>query len=103
MSKNFPRAGLSGMSMTGKTAGTPVFMPPEQIVNFKYVKPVSGVFSMGETMCYLLTGVLPCEFQEKREICLKEMTSPFYIPALLRFVVKTLPGRLTAFRLNRIK
>jgi len=25
------------MSMTGSTAETPVFMPPEQIVNFKYV------------------------------------------------------------------
>ena len=37
MSKSFQMAGLSGMSMTGKTAETPVFMPPEQIVNFKYV------------------------------------------------------------------
>ena len=52
---------------------------------------------------YLLTGVFPFEFQEKREICQKGMTSPFYIPALLSFVEKTLPGRLTAFRLNRIK
>ena len=59
--------GLSGMSMTGKTAGTPVFMPPEQIVNFKYVKPVSDVFSMGATMYYLLTGVFPFEFLAKRD------------------------------------
>jgi len=52
-------AGLSGMSMTGSTAGTPVFMLPEQIVNFKYVKPVSDIFSMGATMYYLLTGAFP--------------------------------------------
>jgi serine/threonine protein kinase len=67
MSKSFQMAGLSGMSMTGKTAGTPVFMPPEQIVNFKYVKPVSDVFSMGATMYFLLTGAFPFEFSEKRD------------------------------------
>jgi serine/threonine-protein kinase len=67
MSKSFQMAGLSGMSMTGKTAGTPVFMPPEQIVNFKYVKPVSDVFSMGTTMYYLLTGAFPFEFTAKRD------------------------------------
>jgi len=67
MSKSFQMAGLSGMSMTGKTAGTPVFMPPEQIVNFKYVKPVSDVFSMGATMYFLLTGAFPFEFTDKRD------------------------------------
>ncbi len=67
MSKSFQMAGLSGMSMTGKTAGTPVFMPPEQITNFKYVKPVSDVFSMGATMYYLLTGAFPFEFTKKRD------------------------------------
>lgn len=29
MAKNFPRAGLSGMSLTGSYAGTPLFMPVE--------------------------------------------------------------------------
>ena len=67
MSKSFQMAGLSGMSMTGKTAGTPVFMPPEQIINFKYVKPVSDVFSMGATMYFLLTGAFPFEFPVKRD------------------------------------
>jgi len=67
MSKSFQMAGLSGMSMTGNTAGTPLFMPPEQIINFKYVKPVSDVFSMGAAMYYLLTGEFPFEFPEKRD------------------------------------
>jgi hypothetical protein len=67
MSKSFQLAGLSGMSSTGKTAGTPVFMPPEQIINFKYVKPVSDVFSMGATMYYLLTGAFPFDFPAKRD------------------------------------
>jgi len=67
MSKSFQMAGLSGMSMTGKTAGTPVFMPPEQIINFKYVKPVSDVYSMGATMYFLLTGAFPFDFLAKRD------------------------------------
>lgn len=67
MSKSFQMAGLSGMSMTGNTAGTPVFMPPEQIINFKYVKPVSDVFSMGATMYFLLTGAFPFDFTKKRD------------------------------------
>lgn len=67
MSKSFQMAGLSGLSMTGNTAGTPVFMPPEQLINFKYVKPVSDVFSMGATMYYLLTGAFPFHFPEKRD------------------------------------
>jgi len=37
------------MSLTGNYAGTPLFMPPEQIVNFKYVKPVSDVWSFAAT------------------------------------------------------
>ena len=67
MSKSFQMAGLSGMSMTGRSAGTPVFMPPEQIINFKYVKPVSDVFSMGATLYFLLTGLFPFDFSTKRD------------------------------------
>ncbi len=67
MSKSFQMAGLSGMSITGNTAGTPSFMPPEQIVNFKYVKPVSDVFSMGATIYFLLTGAFPFDFPQKRD------------------------------------
>ena len=48
------QAGLSGLSMTGGNAGIPVFMPREQITNFKYVKPVSDVWSIGFTKGYHL-------------------------------------------------
>ena len=67
LAKNFQIAGLSGMSLTGQYAGTPVFMPPEQIVNFKYVKPVSDVWSFAATLYYLLTGKFPYRFDHKRD------------------------------------
>jgi len=67
LAKSFQQAGLSGMSMTGGYAGTPVFMPREQITNFKYVKPVSDVWSMGATIYNLLTGTFPYPFSKDRD------------------------------------
>jgi serine/threonine protein kinase len=67
MAKNFQKAGLSGMSITGQYAGTPLFMPPEQIKNFKYVKPVTDVWSMGATIYNVLTGKFPYTFDRMRD------------------------------------
>ena len=67
LAKSFEQAGLSGMSMTGGYAGTPVFMPREQITNFKYVKPVSDVWSMGATIYNMLTGSYPYPFTKERD------------------------------------
>lgn len=67
LAKNFQKAGLSGMSLTGNYAGTPVFMPPEQITNFKYVKPVSDVWSFAASLYQLLTGKFPYRFDPKRD------------------------------------
>jgi serine/threonine protein kinase len=60
--KGFQKAGLSGMTATGAAAGTFTFMPREQIVNFKYVKPPSDVWSMAATFYHLLTGRYPLDF-----------------------------------------
>jgi len=59
LAKNFENAGLSGLSRTGSKAGTPIFMPKEQAINFKYIKPVSDVWSIGATFYVMLTGAMP--------------------------------------------
>lgn len=61
LAKSFEKAGLSGYTKTGEIAGTFGFMPKEQLTNFKYVKPVSDVWSMGATFFFMLTGSLPRE------------------------------------------
>lgn len=61
LAKNFQRAGFSGMTVTGATAGTPAFMPREQVTSFRHVKPASDVWSMGATFYNMLTGELPRE------------------------------------------
>ena len=64
LSKNFTQAGFSGMTITGSYSGSYPFMPREQVTNFKYVKPVSDVWSIAATFYYVLTGDLPREFRK---------------------------------------
>ena len=62
MAKSFEQAGLSGMTVTGNAGGTPAYMPREQVINFRQVKPVTDVWSLGATFYGMLTGQLPRDF-----------------------------------------
>ena len=62
LAKNFDKAGFSGMTVTGVFAGTPYYMPKEQLTNFKYVKPVTDVWSLGATFYNMLCGATPRDF-----------------------------------------
>jgi len=62
LAKNFQQAGLSGMTMAGSVAGTPPFMPREQITNYRFLKPTGDVWSIGATFYCLLTGRFPRDF-----------------------------------------
>lgn len=59
LAKSFDKAGLSGFTKTGDAAGTLSFMPKEQLTNFKFVKPVSDVWSMAATLYFMLTSEFP--------------------------------------------
>lgn len=67
LSKNFTQAGFSGMTVTGSYAGSYPFMPREQVTNFKYVKPVSDVWSIAATFYFVLTGELPREIRKGQD------------------------------------
>ncbi|MCX6162302.1 MAG: serine/threonine-protein kinase [Ignavibacteriae bacterium] len=68
LAKNFQRAGLSGMTVSGAFAGSFYFMPKEQIINFRMAKPVTDVFSAGATFYYMLTGKYVYAFGEEEPI-----------------------------------
>jgi serine/threonine-protein kinase len=79
LAKNFEKAGLSGMTITGAVAGTARFMPREQVVNFKYVKEPTDVWGIGATFYNMLTGKFPRDFPQGRdqmEIVLQEDVVP---------------------------
>ncbi|MBI4665087.1 MAG: protein kinase [Nitrospinae bacterium] len=67
LGKAFDIAGLSGQTMTGVTAGTPLFMPRQQIINFKYAKPDVDVWAMAATFYFMLTGKTPRDFPRGKD------------------------------------
>jgi serine/threonine-protein kinase len=50
---------MSGLTMSGETGGTPQFMPPEQVLNFRAVKPAGDQYAAAATLYFLLTGKPP--------------------------------------------
>lgn len=64
LAKSFVDAGLSGVTASGTSAGTVLFMPREQVVNFKRVGPPTDVWAMAATLYWLLTGTAPREVRE---------------------------------------
>jgi serine/threonine protein kinase len=62
LAKAFDLAGLSGMTETGEAAGTPQFMPRQQALNYKYVRPEVDVWAAAATLYTMLTGYTPRDF-----------------------------------------
>jgi len=62
LAKSFEIAGLSGQTRTGSAAGTPCFLPRQQVINFKYAKPEVDVWAMAACLYYMLTGAYPRTF-----------------------------------------
>ena len=56
LAKSFAQSGMSGVTMAGEMAGTLAYMPPEQLKNFRDVKPQSDIYALGMTAYSLLTG-----------------------------------------------
>lgn len=67
LAKAFDTAGLSGQTRTGAVSGTPVFMPRQQVINFKYAKPEVDVWALAASLYQALTGVFPREFPRGRD------------------------------------
>lgn len=62
LAKAFDLAGLSNLSMSGTMAGSPAFMPRQQVINFKYAKPEVDVWAAAACLYYMLTGAFPRNF-----------------------------------------
>ncbi len=68
LSKSFKETGMSGVTMVGDVAGTIAYMPPEQIRDFKDVKPPSDIYAIGMTAYSLLTGAHALDIAPKAGI-----------------------------------
>lgn len=63
MAKAFETAGMSRNTKSGQVMGTPVFMPRQQALNFKYAKPEVDVWAAAASYYNMLTGQFPKNFR----------------------------------------
>ncbi|HMJ08514.1 MAG TPA: FHA domain-containing serine/threonine-protein kinase [Pyrinomonadaceae bacterium] len=68
LSKSYRQTGMSGVTMVGDVAGTIAYMPPEQVRDFKEVRPPSDIYGIGMTAYSLLTGAHALDISPKAGI-----------------------------------
>jgi serine/threonine-protein kinase len=56
LARAYQESALSGVTMTGTAAGTPHYMPPEQMTDFRSAKPAADQYAAAATLYHLLTG-----------------------------------------------
>ncbi len=68
LSKSYKQTGMSGVTMVGDVAGTIAYMPPEQVRDFKEVRPPSDIYAVGMTAYSLITGAHALDISPKAGI-----------------------------------
>ena len=103
---------LSGLTITGHVAGTSGFMAPEQVTDFRKVRPTADQYSAGAMLYYLLTGKkvydFPPEIQNQLLMILQEDPIPIRsrraeIPAELAAIVDRALARAPEERFTDVK
>jgi serine/threonine-protein kinase len=59
LARTYQASRLSGLTVAGAIAGTPAFIPPEQVLSLREVKPAADQYSAAATLYFLLTGQAP--------------------------------------------
>lgn len=67
VSKAFDMAGLGGCTRTGVTFAKPLFIPRQQVTDFKYTKPDADVWAVAATLYNMITGHTPRNFPRGRD------------------------------------
>jgi serine/threonine-protein kinase len=71
---------LSGLTMTGEVGGTPAYMAPEQVSNYREARPPADQYAAAATLYHLLTGKFvfdtPSNFRQWFSLILQEDPVP---------------------------
>lgn len=95
LAKNFHESGASGMTMEGALGGTIPYMPYEQLVDFKYVKPPADLYALGATLYRLLSGEYPRDYRPGENWILVSIEKPV-VPLAKRRLGASVPPALCA-------
>jgi eukaryotic-like serine/threonine-protein kinase len=56
IARAFETSNVSGLTVKGDVGGTPAFMAPEQVADYREVKPPADIYSAAAVLYYLLTA-----------------------------------------------
>ena len=76
MAKAFEAAGMTNFTHTGEAGGTPVFMPRQQIIEYRYAKPDVDVWAVAASYYFMLTGCFPKDFNIKKDLWSQALKNP---------------------------
>ena len=62
LARAFAESRLSGLTLMDDIRGTPPFMAPDQIINYRQVTPAADQYSTAATLYWLLTAKFPHDF-----------------------------------------
>ncbi len=94
LARTYQASPLSGLTMTGELGGTPAFMPPEQVLDFRRVQPSADQYSAAATLYAMLANQpLYDGVQSTMDLMLKVLQSD---PVPLETRRPELPRGLTA-------
>ena len=93
LAKNFQESGASGMTQDGALGGTLPYMPTEQLLDYKYVKPPADIYALGATLYRLLTGEFPRDYREGENWIRIALEQPI-VPLAARAAGRAVPPAL---------
>ncbi len=56
LARTYQSSQISGLTQLGESGGTPMYMPPEQVRQFREARPAADQYSVAATLYFLLTG-----------------------------------------------
>ena len=75
-------AGEFALTRTGEMLGTPAFMAPEQVTG-KEITPATDIYALGVVMFEMVTGRLPFDGRNWREVAFSRLETPPPVPKTL--------------------
>jgi len=94
LARTYETSSMSGLTVADSAGGTPAFMPPEQVTDFRGAKPAADQYAAGATLYYLITGTHVYERCKSVPELLKKIAAEDPIP--LRPGSTVLAGRVGA-------
>jgi serine/threonine-protein kinase len=92
LARVYQESQLSGLTLTGTVGGTPTFMAPEQVTNYRDARPPVDQYSAAATLYALLTGRMTHDFGEGTQARLTKLMYEDPVPIHERRA--DVPGKL---------